>query len=206
MERYKMHDNAPDDPGYRAFLSRLWDVLRPRLRKSAVGLDYGCGPGPALACMIHEDGFAVEKYDLYFFPDRAPLQRKYDFITCTETVEHLRLPMEVFSLFLDAGGVRADRCHDRDPGRPFRVRRLVLPTRSDTHRVLQSLDSSMGGGPFRMGRGFPGPERRHLHQASLRRRRIASLLFCMMFQCPGSRCEPLSSGVDESNPGGIKCS
>ena len=99
VERYKMHDNAPDDPAYRAFLSRLWDVLRPGLRKSEVGLDYGCGPGPALACMICEDGFAVEKYDLYFFPDRAPLQRKYDFITCTETVEHLRLPMEVFSLF-----------------------------------------------------------------------------------------------------------
>ncbi len=98
VERYKMHDNDPDDPGYRAFLSRLWDVLRPRLRENAVGLDYGCGPGPALASMIREDGFAVEKYDLYFFPDRAPLQQKYDFIACTETIEHLRRPMEVFTL------------------------------------------------------------------------------------------------------------
>ncbi len=98
LERYKMHQNDPDDPGYREFLRRLWDVLKPRLPENAVGLDYGCGPGPALTCMIHEDGFAVEKYDLYFFPDDAPLRRKYDFITCTETVEHLRRPIEVFSL------------------------------------------------------------------------------------------------------------
>ena len=98
VERYRMHDNDPDDPGYRAFLGRLWDVLRPRLSKDAVGLDFGCGPGPTLASMIQEDGYVVEKYDLYFFPDRAPLQRKYDFITCTETVEHLRRPIEVFSL------------------------------------------------------------------------------------------------------------
>ena len=48
--------------------------------------------------MMLEDGFSVEKYDLYFFPDRAPLLRKYDFITCTETVEHLRRPMEAFRL------------------------------------------------------------------------------------------------------------
>ena len=124
VARYRMHDNDPDDPGYRAFLSRLWDVLRPRLRKNAVGLDYGCGPGPALASMIREDGFAVEKYDLYFFPDRAPLQRKYDFITCTETVEHLRRPMAVFnlldSLLADSGqigvmtGILDDRSEFRD--------------------------------------------------------------------------------------------
>ena len=129
--RYRMHDNDPDDPGYRAFLSRLWDVLKPRLPKNAVGLDYGCGPGPALACMIREGGFAAEKYDLYFFPDRAPLRRKYEFITCTETVEHLRHPIEVFSLLdslladwgrlgvmtgiLDDRSAFADWYYQRDP-------------------------------------------------------------------------------------------
>ena len=99
MERYLMHDNDPDDEGYRDFLSRLWDVLRPMLPEGASGLDYGCGPGPALAQMMREDGFRVEKYDLYFFPDPKPLSRVYDFITCTETVEHLRKPLDVFALF-----------------------------------------------------------------------------------------------------------
>ncbi len=99
MERYLMHDNDPEDDGYRAFLARLWNILKPMLSRGECGLDYGCGPGPALARMMREDGFRVEKYDLYFFPKPEPLTRVYDFITCTETVEHLRKPMEVFSLF-----------------------------------------------------------------------------------------------------------
>ena len=99
MERYLMHDNDPDDEGYRDFLSRLWDILRPMLPQGTSGLDYGCGPGPALAQMMREDGFRVDKYDLYFFPDPKPLSKVYDFITCTETVEHLRKPLDVFALF-----------------------------------------------------------------------------------------------------------
>lgn len=99
MERYLMHDNDPNDQGYRTFLSRLWGVLRPMLPEGASGLDYGCGPGPALAQMMREDGFSVKIYDLYFFSDPEPLSRVYDFITCTETVEHLRDPLEVLILF-----------------------------------------------------------------------------------------------------------
>ena len=99
MERYVMHDNDPNDEGYRAFLSRLWNVLRPELSEGESGLDYGCGPGPALAHMMREDGFRVKIYDLYFFPDPEPLAHSYDFITCTETLEHLRNPSDVFTLF-----------------------------------------------------------------------------------------------------------
>ena len=99
MERYLMHDNDPDDKRYRTFLSRLWDILRPTLTPGASGLDYGCGPGPALAQMMREDGFHVKIYDLYFFPDPDPLACAYDFITCTETLEHLRNPVEALTLF-----------------------------------------------------------------------------------------------------------
>ena len=91
-----MHDNDPADARYRAFLGRLWNALRPRLRERDCGLDFGCGPGPALAEMICEDGFDIALYDIYFFPDTAVLDRTYDFITCTETIEHLRGPREVF--------------------------------------------------------------------------------------------------------------
>ena len=93
-ERYLLHNNDTADAGYRAFLGRLWDVLKPRLAAGASGLDFGCGPGPALAMMMEEDGFAVEKYDPHFFPNRAALGRAYDFIVCTETFEHLRSPRE----------------------------------------------------------------------------------------------------------------
>ena len=97
-DRYRLHNNDPDDEGYRRFLSRLWDVLKPRLPESSRGLDFGCGPGPALAQMMREDGFDVRLYDPFFFPDRCVLELKYDFVTCTETVEHLRSPSMTFAL------------------------------------------------------------------------------------------------------------
>ena len=95
-DRYLTHDNDPDDPDYRRFLSRLWDELRPRLSEGARGLDYGAGPGPALAAMIEEDGFSATLYDPIFYPDESVLARTYDFITCTETVEHFATPRADF--------------------------------------------------------------------------------------------------------------
>lgn len=119
VERYQMHNNDPSDSGYRGFLSRLWDVLRPNLPGGAAGLDFGCGPGPALAQMMQEDGFEVSIYDPHFFPDRSVLERQYDFVTCTETVEHLRSPLAEFnlmdSLLVDGGhlGVMTGMLEDR---------------------------------------------------------------------------------------------
>ena len=91
-ERYLEHNNHPDDPDYRAFLSRLFDELRPHLDPGSSGLDYGAGPGPALAAMLGEAGFRVAIYDPIFFPDESVLAERYDFITCTETAEHFRDP------------------------------------------------------------------------------------------------------------------
>ena len=38
-------------------------------------------------------------YDLYYFPEKGYLTKKYDFITCTEVVEHFRKPLDEFKLF-----------------------------------------------------------------------------------------------------------
>ncbi len=91
---YELHENEPADPGYRRFLGRLADPLAGRLAPGARGLDFGCGPGPALAAMLGEAGFEVALYDPFFFPDRTVLSGSYDFITATEVVEHLRRPGE----------------------------------------------------------------------------------------------------------------
>jgi SAM-dependent methyltransferase len=64
------------------------------LKPGAEGLDYGCGPGPAASVMLGERGFPTQNYDLYFFPDETLLSRKYDFLVCTEVLEHLRRPAE----------------------------------------------------------------------------------------------------------------
>ena len=89
---YDLHQNEIYDPGYRAFLSRLSAPLVQRLAPGARGLDFGCGPGPALALMLRERGFSVALYDSFYHPDDSVLQAHYDFICATEVVEHLHRP------------------------------------------------------------------------------------------------------------------
>ena len=69
--RYLDHNNDPQDGAYRGFLSILFEPLSPHLRPGASGLDYGAGPGPALAAMMREAGFDVRIYDPYFLSRRV---------------------------------------------------------------------------------------------------------------------------------------
>ena len=94
--RYLQHNNEVNDPAYREFLGRMYYELRPHLHPGAKGLDYGSGPGPALQQMMLEDGFEAYIYDIYFHPDETALTQTYDFVTCTETVEHFSDPRQEF--------------------------------------------------------------------------------------------------------------
>lgn len=89
---YDLHENAPDDPGYRRFLQRLVAPLCERLAPASQGLDFGSGPGPAVPAMLVEMGHSVALYDPFYQPDPAALLRTYDFVTATEVIEHLRRP------------------------------------------------------------------------------------------------------------------
>ncbi|MDH5680321.1 MAG: class I SAM-dependent methyltransferase, partial [Spirochaetota bacterium] len=97
--RYDQHNNHPDDPDYRLFLSRLTDALTVKLTKGSSGLDYGCGPGPTLSVMLEEEGFKMTNFDPFFAAEREALAVNYDFICCSETVEHFFHPGREFELF-----------------------------------------------------------------------------------------------------------
>lgn len=99
-KRYQEHENNPNDPRYRQFLSQVSEPLSKILKKGSYGLDYGCGPGPTLSLLMKESGFSMENYDPFFFPEKHLLEKKYDFITCTEVAEHFFTPnKEFYQLF-----------------------------------------------------------------------------------------------------------
>lgn len=118
---YALHDNHPDDPGYRRFLSKVTAPLLQRLEAGSYGLDFGCGPGPALAAMLEDSGMHVSLYDPFFHPDQATLARRYDFVTCTEVVEHLHRPADVFRqldrLLKPGGWLAVMTCFQTDDSR-----------------------------------------------------------------------------------------
>ncbi|MFO7676707.1 MAG: methyltransferase domain-containing protein [bacterium] len=95
--RYREHRNDPDDPGYLAHLRRLADPMLARLPPVRAGLDYGCGPSPALARLFTAAGHSVRRYDPLFCPERAALRATYDFIACSEVAEHFHRPALEFA-------------------------------------------------------------------------------------------------------------
>lgn len=98
LAHYLTHENDPDDPRYRRFLSQLGNPLAARLRPASLGLDYGCGPGPGLAAMLRERGHGIRLYDPFFAPDASALALTYDFIICSEAAEHFHNPAAEFEL------------------------------------------------------------------------------------------------------------
>jgi len=89
---YDLHQNDSNDMGYRRFLSRLFIPLKEKITPDARGLDFGSGPGPTLSLMFEECGHSMKLFDCFYANDISVLQQTYDFITATETVEHLHHP------------------------------------------------------------------------------------------------------------------
>ena len=96
--RYDLHENDPADESYRSFLSQLFTPLSKKLKANSLGLDFGSGPGPTLSVMFKEQGHRMNIYDPFYAPDESAFNHSYDFITTTETAEHLFNPREEFDL------------------------------------------------------------------------------------------------------------
>lgn len=105
---YDGHDNRVDDPRYRAFLMRTFGEVLARVPPPASGLDFGCGPGPALLAMGREAGYRMAGYDKFYADEPELLAQQYDFITSTEVIEHLAAPRVALELLwrcLKPGGI-----------------------------------------------------------------------------------------------------
>lgn len=99
--RYDLHQNDPKDQGYRQFLNQFIDPLIKRIGSPPqIGLDFGSGPGPVLSLMLRAKGYQISLYDPYYAPNTDVLQKSYDFVTCTETIEHFYHPHEEWQRLL----------------------------------------------------------------------------------------------------------
>ncbi len=118
--RYEFHRNDEDNPGYTDFLNRLRLPLLKYLKPGFKGLDYGCGPGPVLAELLRKDGFEIQIYDPFFAPEKP--QGKFDFITCTEAIEHFHDPkkeIESMISLLNSSGILAFMTYTYDEKTDF---------------------------------------------------------------------------------------
>ncbi|MBL4773058.1 MAG: class I SAM-dependent methyltransferase [Alcanivoracaceae bacterium] len=95
---YDQHQNSADDLGYRQFLNKLLIPLTQRLKPNAIGLDFGSGPGPAISIMMKEHGYYVCNYDIFYACNPELLTMNYNFITCTEVLEHMHHPNKEISM------------------------------------------------------------------------------------------------------------
>lgn len=121
-QRYDTHNNNPSDPDYLKFLRQLTEPLVKKIGEKTEGLDYGCGPGPAMDVLFKDQNVSVHHFDPFYFPDERLLKRKYDFITCSETVEHFYYPFAEFlklQSMLKSGGILAVMTQLYDPNSVF---------------------------------------------------------------------------------------
>lgn len=95
--RYQTHNNCIEDEGYTRFLNPVVQMVLKYVPAGARGLDFGCGPGPTLSELIRRQGYECVDYDPFFRQENQLLETKYDFVTCTEVVEHFYHPKKEFN-------------------------------------------------------------------------------------------------------------
>ena len=93
---YLTHQNDVNDLRYQAYLSPAINAVLRDYDNTAAGLDFGAGPGPVVQHVLSGHGFQLSLYDPIFHPDVSVLDRDYDFIICTEVMEHFHDPNQAF--------------------------------------------------------------------------------------------------------------
>jgi len=99
--RYDLHENDPEDEGYRAYFRRFLDFVLPLVGTPKSALDFGCGRSSLLAEMLKEEGTGADYYDPVYHPDNLDDSKKYELIVSTEVFEHLHAPKAIFAQLLE---------------------------------------------------------------------------------------------------------
>jgi 2-polyprenyl-3-methyl-5-hydroxy-6-metoxy-1,4-benzoquinol methylase len=95
--RYEEHNNDVNDPRYQDFVRPLFDLVCEIMEPGASGLDFGAGTGPVLSEMLESNGYRIQRYDPFFWPNARLLDLQYDFVATSEVVEHFANPADEFA-------------------------------------------------------------------------------------------------------------
>lgn len=95
-ERYESHNNDVDDIRYQKFVSPIVESVKNNYDTSHTGLDYGAGTGPVITSLLAKEGYDIKLYDPFFHHYPENLSKKYDYIICSEVIEHFYNPYHEF--------------------------------------------------------------------------------------------------------------
>ena len=97
-DRYYLHQNHINDFGYIKFANPILSTVKKYFNATHQGLDFGAGHTPVISEILKKDNFNIEIYDPFFFNNKKVLDKKYDFITSCEVIEHFYNPKKEFEL------------------------------------------------------------------------------------------------------------
>lgn len=111
---YQCHNNDINDIGYQQFTAPVTNAILAHCTSDMLGLDYGCGKGPVITKQLQNEGYHVDLYDPYFYPDTAYLTKQYDYIFSCEVFEHFYSPaneLTKLTNLLKPGGLLVIKTH-----------------------------------------------------------------------------------------------
>ncbi len=95
-DRYLMHENDADEPGYQTFVKPLVEEVLKKESQKSQGLDFGCGRSSSVSRLLENNGYTLNQFDPFFASDRQVLNQLYDYICACEVVEHFYEPGKEF--------------------------------------------------------------------------------------------------------------
>ncbi len=94
--RYELHQNNVTDLDYQNFLRPIVEAILKNHTPEQQGMDFGCGPSSVISHLLKKQSYQIVDYDPFFFPLEHLLLNQYDYVTCTEVVEHFFNPDQEF--------------------------------------------------------------------------------------------------------------
>ncbi|MDB2562728.1 class I SAM-dependent methyltransferase [Sulfurimonas sp.] len=97
-KRYELHDDDTSDNGYRKFVHPITSSIMNDFDEDALGLDFGAGTSAIISVVLKEQRYNIKNYDPYFHIHPELLEKKYDYISSCEVIEHFYNPHKEFTL------------------------------------------------------------------------------------------------------------